>query len=66
MDDNIELNGISEREECPMCGNGNAVCHHGTSATYPMHMWNCPECGSWVAVVCFHCLKCGQKVLEVV
>lgn len=65
MASEITLNGLSEPRPCPVCGTMAKV-SHGIDAAHPMHYWECPECRDSIAIVCYHCESCGQKVIEVV
>jgi len=45
---------VSTHEPCPTCG-AEAECQHLGDT----HVWDCPECGEILAIVCYPCPNCA-------
>ena len=51
-------------EPCLTCQHPDATCEHGLRDQFgPIHIWNCPECGEELLILCYDCPEC-QVALE--
>jgi len=58
-------NGIITKELCPNCDNPEPVeVRHGHSENgYPMHDYDCGECGGFMSIVDYPCPECAVSQL---
>ncbi len=50
-------------ETCPQCDHLDASCEHGRGSTGQReHVWNCPTCGRYAAIVGWDCPDCPPVV----